>query len=123
MTHLIDDACCISCCTVATAAVIIKLIKSEFSFPESKDPRAESKEIASKQGMLLRAIEDYQKDISPAIKKSAGIGRICRYTPSCSEYAWQSILYHGSMRGALLAMERLARCNPFSIGGYDPVPL
>ncbi|MBI4170417.1 MAG: membrane protein insertion efficiency factor YidD [Candidatus Aenigmarchaeota archaeon] len=117
MTHLIDDACCISCCAIATTVAVVKFIKSEF-------PDDRSKEVALPEGnFLVRRIGYYQRIISPAIKGERGIKSMCRYTPSCSEYARQSILYHGSMRGTLLAMERLARCNPFSSGGYDPVPL
>jgi len=46
----------------------------------------------------------------------------CRFTPSCSEYAVQAIQAHGVLRGGWLAVWRICRCNPFSKGGYDPVP-
>ena len=46
----------------------------------------------------------------------------CRYEPSCSAYAVESIERFGVLRGALLAVWRLLRCNPFSHGGFDPVP-
>lgn len=46
----------------------------------------------------------------------------CRYYPSCSEYSIQAIAHHGLLRGGLLALWRILRCNPFSPGGYDPGP-
>ena len=46
----------------------------------------------------------------------------CRYTPTCSSYALQAIERHGAIKGGLLACWRILRCNPFSKGGYDPVP-
>ena len=45
----------------------------------------------------------------------------CKYHPSCSEYAVQSLRCHGLLRGSLLAGWRLLRCNPWSRGGFDPV--
>lgn len=46
----------------------------------------------------------------------------CRYYPSCSAYAVQAVKKHGIIKGGLLAARRIIRCNPFSDGGYDPVP-
>lgn len=46
----------------------------------------------------------------------------CRYQPSCSNYALEALRLHGASRGSLLALRRLLRCNPFSGGGFDPVP-
>lgn len=48
---------------------------------------------------------------------------LCRYTPSCSEYALQALQLHGPLRGSYLATARICRCHPFRPGGYDPVPL
>jgi uncharacterized protein len=47
---------------------------------------------------------------------------MCRFTPSCSQYAVESILRHGVIRGIALGCWRILRCNPFCPGGYDPVP-
>ncbi len=47
---------------------------------------------------------------------------LCRYEPSCSEYAAQCVLRHGLIRGAALGIRRVLRCNPFSPGGHDPAP-
>ncbi|MEM9747988.1 MAG: membrane protein insertion efficiency factor YidD [Actinomycetota bacterium] len=46
----------------------------------------------------------------------------CRFTPSCSTYAGEAIIAHGSWRGGWLTVRRLARCRPFGPSGYDPVP-
>ncbi len=46
----------------------------------------------------------------------------CPYFPSCSEYGYQAICKHGAIKGSALAAWRILRCNPFSKGGYDPVP-
>src|SRR5947208_3541845 len=50
-----------------------------------------------------------------------GLPGRCKYHPSCSEYAVQSIRTYGVLRGLVLAAWRLLRCNPWSHGGYDPV--
>ena len=46
----------------------------------------------------------------------------CPYFPSCSDYGLEAVQTHGAMKGSLLAFYRILRCNPFSHGGYDPVP-
>ena len=57
----------------------------------------------------------YQRLISPAIP------RRCKYEPTCSRYALEAIREYGILRGLVLAGWRLLRCNPWSLGGYDPV--
>ena len=61
-------------------------------------------------------IRGYRYAISPML------GAHCRFHPSCSEYALDALVRHGSWRGSWLAMKRLVRCNPWHPGGYDPVP-
>ena len=46
----------------------------------------------------------------------------CPYIPTCSEYGLEAISVHGAFKGSLLTIWRILRCNPFSKGGYDPVP-
>jgi uncharacterized protein len=61
---------------------------------------------------LIRA---YQLAIAPLL------GPRCKYHPSCSRYALEAIESFGILRGSVLAGWRLLRCNPWSLGGYDPV--
>ena len=65
--------------------------------------------------MILAAIRLYQRRISPLLP------RRCRYHPTCSAYAVQAIESFGILRGSVLAVWRILRCNPFSHGGHDPV--
>jgi uncharacterized protein len=67
--------------------------------------------------VLLWGIQFYRSAISPYKG-----GPCCRYTPTCSQYAKTAIERYGAVKGSRLAMWRLMRCNPFSKGGYDPVP-
>ncbi len=53
---------------------------------------------------------------------SAWIGNVCRYHPSCSHYAMAALQRHGACGGSALAAWRVLRCNPWSLGGHDPVP-
>jgi hypothetical protein len=65
--------------------------------------------------LLIAPIRLYQRWISPAFAPR------CRYYPSCSQYAAESIRELGPVRGLILAGWRLLRCNPFSKGGFDEV--
>lgn len=49
-------------------------------------------------------------------------GNHCAYTPTCSMYSYDAIKKHGALKGVLMTIERLLRCNPFVKGGFDPVP-
>jgi putative membrane protein insertion efficiency factor len=65
--------------------------------------------------IVLAPIRLYMRMISPALP------RRCKYEPTCSAYALQATRELGVLRGSILGAWRLARCNPFSHGGYDPV--
>ena len=47
---------------------------------------------------------------------------LCRHIPTCSNYAIEAIQEYGSIKGSMLALKRILRCNPFGTKGYDPVP-
>jgi putative membrane protein insertion efficiency factor len=66
--------------------------------------------------VFIALIKVYQYTLSPLL------GQRCKYYPSCSNYAIGALREHGVIRGLGLASWRLLRCNPFSNGGYDPVP-
>ena len=67
--------------------------------------------------ILLSLITFYQRHISPAFPAR------CRFTPTCSAYAYEAITKYGAFKGGWLAFKRLLRCNPFYKGSpYDPVP-
>ena len=66
--------------------------------------------------LLIGLITIYRHGLSPLL------GSSCRFYPSCSCYAQESIERHGALRGLVLAVRRIARCHPWNPGGYDPVP-
>jgi putative membrane protein insertion efficiency factor len=65
--------------------------------------------------IAIAPISFYQRFVSP------GLPRRCKYEPTCSAYAAQSVREFGILRGLVLAVWRLLRCNPWSHGGFDPV--
>ena len=62
------------------------------------------------------ALRFYKLTLSPFI------GRQCRFTPSCSEYAAEALISHGPVKGTWLTLGRLCRCRPGAAWGCDPVP-
>ena len=66
--------------------------------------------------LALVLIRFYQLTISPHLPRS------CRYTPSCSAYAYEAVKKYGPAKGVFMAAKRILRCHPFHPGGYDPVP-
>ena len=60
--------------------------------------------------------------LMPFVAMTSVTPRVCRYEPTCSHYAEQAVRRHGVVRGLGMAGWRLLRCNPWSDGGYDPVP-
>jgi putative membrane protein insertion efficiency factor len=65
--------------------------------------------------LLIAPVRLYQRFISPLFP------RRCKYEPTCSAYAVEAVRSFGAVRGSVLAIWRLLRCNPFSDGGHDPV--
>lgn len=66
--------------------------------------------------MMILMIRAYQVLIAPFIPQ------VCRFEPTCSCYSVESIQKFGVIKGGALSMWRILRCNPFSVGGMDPVP-
>ena len=67
--------------------------------------------------IFLALIRFYRRYISPCKPPC------CRFVPTCSEYAYEAISKYGALKGGLLALWRLLRCNPFNNGDiFDPVP-
>jgi hypothetical protein len=66
--------------------------------------------------IMLGLVRFYQLAISPHFKPR------CKFIPSCSWYTLEAIETYGAGKGFWLGLKRLLRCNPFSRGGYDPVP-
>jgi putative membrane protein insertion efficiency factor len=80
-------------------------------------------EISNREGettmktVFLWLIRFYQKYISPCKRPC------CRFVPTCSQYAYEAITKYGAIKGGVLALWRLLRCNPFNDGDiFDPVP-
>jgi putative membrane protein insertion efficiency factor len=71
--------------------------------------------VTTLRSLAVFPIRLYQRLLAPAF------GERCKYYPSCSEYATQAIRTFGILRGLVLAVWRLLRCNPWSHGGFDPV--
>lgn len=65
---------------------------------------------------MIAMIRWYQKNISPTRPPQ------CRFYPTCSQYGIEAIQEHGAIKGGFMTLWRILRCNPFSKGGYDPVP-
>ena len=65
---------------------------------------------------FLILIRIYQTLISPLLPST------CRFYPTCSEYSKQSLIKHGLIKGSLLSVKRILKCNPWGGNGYDPVP-
>ena len=65
---------------------------------------------------LIILIRGYQLIISPLL------GSNCRFMPTCSEYAMESLRSHGLIKGIYLTVKRIGKCHPWGGHGYDPIP-
>ena len=66
--------------------------------------------------LIIKTVRWYQKNIS------SNRPRCCRFEPSCSQYMIDAVTKYGALKGFLMGVWRILRCNPFHEGGYDPVP-
>jgi len=66
--------------------------------------------------VLSGGLRAYKRFVSPLMPPA------CRFHPSCSDYAAEAVEVHGALKGSVLAAGRVLRCNPWSAGGFDPVP-
>ncbi len=66
--------------------------------------------------VFIILIRFYRRFISPLFPP------VCRFTPTCSQYALEAFTKYGCFKGLYLTVRRVIRCNPFCNGGYDPVP-
>lgn len=66
--------------------------------------------------LLLIPIKFYQLLISPVL------GTNCRFSPTCSAYAYDAVKTHGVFKGLGLSIKRIGKCHPWHEGGFDPVP-
>jgi putative membrane protein insertion efficiency factor len=66
--------------------------------------------------VVIALVRAYQMVLGPLLPA------VCRFYPSCSQYAIEAVQKHGAFRGSILAARRIARCHPLHPGGFDPVP-
>ena len=66
--------------------------------------------------LFINLIKIYQRFISPFFPSS------CKFSPTCSKYGIEAINKHGAIKGLILTVKRILKCNPWSKGGYDPIP-
>ena len=66
--------------------------------------------------LFINIIKFYQKFVSPFFPSS------CKFSPTCSKYGIEAINKYGALKGMAITIKRILRCNPWSKGGYDPIP-
>lgn len=75
--------------------------------------------------IILQLIRFYQKYLSldTGLFKTLWItDKVCRFTPTCSEYTYQAVSHYGIITGLWLGVKRIIRCHPWNKGGFDPIP-
>lgn len=72
--------------------------------------------LALPRRLLIGVVQGYRYLLKP------WLGNVCRFEPSCSAYALQSLQQHGAAAGSYLMVARILRCHPWCDGGCDPVP-
>lgn len=66
--------------------------------------------------LILIPIRFYQLFISPLL------GSNCRFSPTCSEYAFEAVKEFGVVKGLKMSVKRIGKCHPWHEGGFDPLP-
>ena len=66
--------------------------------------------------LFINIIKIYQRFVSPFFPSS------CKFSPSCSKYGIEAINKYGVLKGSVLTVKRILKCNPWSKGGFDPIP-
>ena len=113
-----NGACC--CCLGSIAAVVgAYALTSALSGSKEKEKGNGVSQFFSLKERAISKIKWYQKEISPKIR--VRLGNVCKYYPSCSQYAVDAINKKGFFLGIIFAIWRLFRCNPWSKGGIDTV--
>ncbi len=92
--------------------------KAEIYAPKNPIVLTAAFDIERIENSLVKRILKYQVNTSPKLQER---GSVCKYQPSCSEYAIHAIKKYGNTKGTIKAATRLLRCNPLSKGGYDPI--
>ncbi|HHW51003.1 MAG TPA: membrane protein insertion efficiency factor YidD [Pseudoclavibacter sp.] len=72
--------------------------------------------VLAPRNLVILLLKGYRRCISPLY------GQVCRYYPSCSAYALDAVAQYGVIRGGVMSVRRILRCNPFARGGVDDVP-
>ncbi len=74
--------------------------------------------------IALSLIKFYQNRISAdsgGVLRYLGFARVCRFNPTCSEYAYQAVKRYGIIKGLFLGLARISRCHPWGKSGFDPL--
>lgn len=75
--------------------------------------------------IFLLSIRFYQKHLSLDTGWARALfitEKVCRFTPTCSEYSYQAVEKYGIIRGLFLTLKRIIKCHPWYKGGEDPLP-
>ena len=113
---LLETGCCVAESLDGGCLVAAFLLLPQFARALSTPPPSSRRSRSRLASRLVAAVRVYQRDIS------AHRAPVCRFTPSCSEYAAEALERHGALRGSVLAGRRLLRCRPGAARGADPVP-
>ena len=76
------------------------------------------------QNLILKLIRFYQKTLffhNYFFRMFYMSDKVCRFTPTCSEYTYQAVEKYGAIKGLFLGLKRIIHCHPWNKGGYDPL--